>query len=423
VKFLFSDSVDVVDPDYDFLADRTAIGRERQRDDLYPHEILGRPPYDGILVSRAILFPGGKYSPAQTMRFRRDGGRTFLRFEGPQFSDKLLMGDNGAFAYAHLDTPPYTVEDTLEFYSDGRFTHGCSLDHIIFDFHPDNPPKEDVPATALRRYDITLQNAEAFLKLSKALGPSFVPLGTVQGWSPESKAAAALKLQEMGYRYLAIGGMVPLRTNQIHACLKAIRDVLSPDVHIHLLGFARAEQIHEFLPYRISSFDSTSPLIRAFKDSKNNYYFPKPNGGLDYYTAIRIPQATENKHLKRAGQEGRLNQEILQTKESLALQRLRDYDKGTVDITAAVEAALDYNQFLICDDNKTKAQNDKAIADARAAMERTLTDKPWKRCSCSICRAVSIEVVIFRGSNRNKRRGFHNLAVYYDHLQATLGNS
>ena len=422
MKFLFSDSLDVVDPDYDFIADRNAIGRQRQHDDLYPHEILGRAPYDGILVSRAILFPGGKYSPAQTMRFRRDGGRAFLRLNGPQFADKILMGDNGAFAYADLDSPPYTIEDTLEFYADGHFTHGCSLDHIIFDYLPDNPPPREAPTEAVRRYEITLENAEAFLKLSSCLGRSFVPLGAVQGWSPESKANAAEQLEKMGYRYLAIGGMVPLRTSQIHECLKAIRKVVSPAVDLHLLGFARADQIHEFFQYGISSFDSTSPLIRAFKDSRINYYASRPNGGLDYYTAVRIPQATENAHLKQAIKEGRLNQEELQTKEARALEYLRAYDKGAADLASTVDAVVDYNRFLIIDDKKTNARNDAALAISKSATERTLRDQPWKRCSCSICRAVSIEVIIFRGSNRNKRRGIHNLSVYYDHLQETLGN-
>lgn len=423
MKFLFADSLDVVDPDYDFIADRNAVGRQRQHDDLYPHEILERVPYDGILVSRAILYPGGKYSPAQTMRFRRDGGRAFLRLNGPAFSDKILMGDNGAFAYARLETPPYTIEDTLEFYADGRFTHGCSLDHIIFDYLPGDLLPQEAPPDAVRRYNITLENAEAFLKLSGELGPSFVPLGTVQGWSPESKAAAARCLEKMGYHYLAIGGMVPLRTKQIHDCLKAIRKVISPEVDLHLLGFARAEQIHDFLQYRIASFDSTSPLIRAFKDSTHNYYALKPTGGLDFYSAIRIPQATENTHLKHGIKEGRFNQEELQAKEYLALQQLRAYDIDAAEFNATVDAVMDYNRFLIIDDKNTKTQNEVALAKSTVATERTLRDKPWKHCSCSVCRTVSIEVIIFRGSNRNKRRGIHNLSVYYDHLQATLGDS
>ncbi|TGS35558.1 hypothetical protein EN825_35160, partial [Mesorhizobium sp. M8A.F.Ca.ET.182.01.1.1] len=54
----------------------------------------------------------------------------------------------------------------------------------------------------------------------------------------------------------------------------------------------------------------------------------------------------------------------------------------------------------------------KAAKDLRERYKRTLVDRPWKKCSCAICSALSIEVVLFRASNRNKRRGIHNLGVY-----------
>src|SRR3546814_1866056 len=44
--------------------------------------------------------------------------------------------------------------------------------------------------------------------------------------------------------------------------------------------------------------------------------------------------------------------------------------------------------------------------------ERTLDYRPWKQCPCPICQSLSIEVVIFRASKRNKRRGIHNLGIY-----------
>ena len=56
------------------------------------------------------------------------------------------------------------------------------------------------------------------------------------------------------------------------------------------------------------------------------------------------------------------------------------------------------------------------ITDLRARYERTLLDRPWTRCSCPICREASIEVMLFRASNRNKRRGIHNLHVFHTHL-------
>jgi queuine/archaeosine tRNA-ribosyltransferase len=58
----------------------------------------------------------------------------------------------------------------------------------------------------------------------------------------------------------------------IKVVLSAIRERIQPDTKIHLLGFAKADSIHEFTGFGITSFDSTSPLIRAFKDEKANYY-------------------------------------------------------------------------------------------------------------------------------------------------------
>jgi len=48
---------------------------------------------------------------------------------------------------------------------------------------------------------------------------------------------------------------------------------------------------------------------------------------------------------------------------------------------------------------------------------RTLKDRPWTRCDCGVCRGVGVEVVIFRGNNRNRRRGFHNVRDFYRNLK------
>ena len=55
----------------------------------------------------------------------------------------------------------------------------------------------------------------------------------------------------------------------------------------------------DFERHKIYSVDSTSPLIRAFKDARNNYYAPQTNGTLKYFTALRVPQALENPKLMR----------------------------------------------------------------------------------------------------------------------------
>lgn len=110
---------------------------------------------------------------------------------------------------------------------------------------------------------------------------SFTPLGVIQGWSPGSMAEAARKLVAMGDSYLALGGgTVPLKVAQIKACLSAIRDVVPRETCLRILGFAKASEIESFAPLGITSYDTTSPLIRAFKDAKANYSLPADDGRL-----------------------------------------------------------------------------------------------------------------------------------------------
>ena len=130
----------------------------------------------------------------------------------------------------------------------------------------------DVPEDVRGRYEITLQNASEFRRAAKALGPGFTPLGVIQGWSAESMAEAARNLAKMGYDYLAIGGTVPLKIEQIRRVLDALRGVLPDDVGLHLLGFGKIEELAVLEKYRVTSFDTTSPLLRAFKDARKNYW-------------------------------------------------------------------------------------------------------------------------------------------------------
>jgi hypothetical protein len=59
-------------------------------------------------------------------------------------------------------------------------------------------------------------------------------------------------------------------------------------------------------------------------------------------------------------------------------------------------------------------------ADLLNEYRRLLTDRPWEQCNCRICRTHGIEVVIFRGNNRNRRRGFHNTRRFYDQFEQEL---
>ena len=128
----------------------------------------------------------------------------------------------------------------------------------------------------------------------------------------------------MGYKYLALGGMVPLKSPQIMSALNAVRSEIPKDVELHILGFAKSDDLNQFIGKGINSIDTTSPLLRAFKDNKNNYYL-KTDDGYQYYCAIRVPQALVNANLKKLVNSGSLDLEKAITLERQTLKEIRSY--------------------------------------------------------------------------------------------------
>ena len=415
----------MVDPNYDFLKDRNAKNREIYWDDVYAHELINPAPYDGLLVSMsAVRKKDGinsgrvKYAIKEEQRLLRDGIRKFLRLDTGYLKDRIIMGDCGAFAYVKNKEPLFSPLEVAEFYEDAGFTHGISPDHIIFRMDESNPAKGSLTTDEKYRYEISQNHAEEFLKLVRQKKYPFEPIGAVQGWSPKSISESAKNLESMGYEYLAIGGLVPLNARQIKVVLRSLKDVLKTTTKLHLLGFAKAEEIHEFQDFNIYSFDSSSPLIRAFKDSKSNYYSPKNGKGLIYYSAIRIPQPNENSKLLQGIKKGLYSPEILLEKEKLSLKLLREFDKKLSNKDDVIESVLDYLEYQLDGSSKDDQRKQRELKDTQVHLERTLTDCPWKTCECPICKQVGVEVIIFRGNNRNRRRGFHNLYVYKNYLNS-----
>jgi hypothetical protein len=319
------------------------------------------------------------------------------------------MGDCGAFSYVREERPPYTVDDVLDFYEDCGFDYGISVDHVILDYDASLDSllgSELVPAGLRERQAVTLELAEEFLRRHKARKCSFMPMGVAQAWSPDSFAYAVSALQRMGYRRIALGGMVPLRTSDIRAVVESAGALRSPQTAFHLLGVTRIDHIEEFGRYGVVSFDSTSPLRRAFKDDKDNYFT------LDRaYTAIRVPQVDANTKLKRRVVAGQVDQGTARTLERRCLDALDRYDREEVGLDDVLEVLRAYD--LVHDGR----------VDRTPAYRETLTDRPWRDCSCEICRALGIHVIVFRGAERNRRRGLHNVYTVYRRLHRELGRT
>lgn len=420
MKFFFPDSQDSVDPSFDFETETRAEFRIRQRDDLYAHEVFAQRPFDGVLVSKAIVdgsgSGAGKYSLAQRHRLFRLGIRGFLRLdERPGVQRLETLGDCGAFSYVREEYPPFSVDEVIQFYTQCGFDLGISVDHAILGYIPDadqlglrglllDRDEERLLEDSRKRQAITLELADEFLRTHESQGCGFTPLGVAQGWSPLSYADAVRQLQKSGYDRIAIGGMVPLKTRDILACLETINLVRDHGTQLHLLGITRCEHVLDFQRFGVTSFDSTMPLMQAFKDAKDNYHTLHGN-----YVALRVPQVQGNPRLQRRIGSGEVNQDQARRLEQSTLTALRAYDRGEVSVEATLEPLLEYEQLH---DGKV---------DRSRPYRKILEEQPWKECPCEVCRMIGINVVIFRGAERNRRRGFHNLTILYQRLHQELG--
>lgn len=414
MKFFFPDSQDQIDPSFDFITEERSILRVRQRDDLYAHEVLNGHVIDGLLVSKAIVdgIPGatGKYTLAQRHRLYREGVRKFFRLGTAPGPPLLTMGDCGAFSYIRDDVPPYTPDEVIDFYEECGFDLGISVDHVIFgyDLAADRDPAHPQAGAWNARQQLTLDLAQRFLDRCRKRKVHFEPMGVAQGWSPASYASAVGDLQKLGYTRIAVGGMVPLKTPEILASLKEISTVLDPGTELHLLGITRCSNIAEFYSYGVRSFDSTSAFRQAFKDDRDNYHTADRA-----YTAIRVPQVDGNPKLRAQIQAGRIAQQDAIRLERECLDALHGYDAGDVEIAKVIDVLQAYSEIF-------DARKD-ARKDYSEAYRETLTEAPWKKCQCGICAKAGIDVIIFRGSERNKRRGFHNIYAFRQRLERELG--
>jgi hypothetical protein len=411
MRFYFPDSQDQIDPSFDFESEERSPYRIRQRDDLYAHEILDPCPYDGMLISKAIVDGveggAGKYSAQQRQRLYREGIREFFRLDAAAGSSLDTIGDCGAFQYVRETVPPYSVDEVIDFYVGIGVDAGISLDHVILGFELHPPLSDDlVPPEWPRRRQLTIDLAEQFLTRHQQRGATFQPIGVAQGWSPDSYADSVAAIQGFGYERIAIGGLVAQKTHEILAVLEAIDSVRGRDVELHLLGVTRTEEIASFQRYGVTSFDSTSAFRQAFKDDRDNYY-----GQDRTWIALRIPQVDANPKLQRRIRAGEIDGRRARHLEQQALRAMRAYEQGTADLRMAVTALREYEQLH--DDRH----------DRSGWYYETLRDAPWRDCECAVCTEVGIEIAIFRGTERNKRRGFHNLHAFRQRLDRQLAGA
>lgn len=419
MKFFLPYWEDWVHKDFNSVRDTYSGGYENS---LFAHEIFKPPPYDGILLSLGMF--------EFKLRLLKVNGRPTIRGIGNvkeylrlKTLNLPVMGDCGAFTYVNEKSPLLTVDDAVRLYFFLGFDYGISVDHIcsdvilvengkeaLFSYREKSESKGKLKLFLSEeeleeRRRLSLENAEEFLK--KARG--FHPVGAAQGYSVETYVESVGELLNMGYDFIALGGLVPRKTSFIAELLTALRDKgLIGKARFHLLGVLRKELLPLMRELSVYSFDSASYLRKAWLKAKGNYL------GVDgkWYSSIRVPDC-RNTRLKNRARELPSNVEEL---EKRILIGLREYDRGDLkDYGELLEDIISYDSLFLRNEFNEEVY--------RELYRELLESKIWKRCSCPVCKGLGIDVVIFRGANRNRRRGFHNTYVFYRELCSLNSNS
>jgi len=394
MRYFIPEWDDRVDPKYNFTTDEhSKEHKENPFSDHYMWHIFEEDeiPFDGILVSRAKL----EENKRKLELTFRDGIRKFLRLP----SSFPVMGDCGAWGYIDQDTPPYDPVEILDYYRKLGLNIGVTVDHLV------------VPKFAEKRQQriqITFENGlKGYEAWQKNYRHDFQLLVAVQGWDVQDYIKMYLDYYRHGVRSFGFGGLARSPNSFIKTLIDELMKTIAVEKampeQVHFFGLGRFSLFTEFkrleeLGIEVS-FDTASWLRRAWLSGINYYTVDDRLGG---YRAIRIPQTG-----RRTGLRGKkkitsgVDSESLRRLEEESLSRLRNYDQGKVEIQSVMEALHQYGQLT-------------GIGrDLEGHYLETLTDMPWKKCDCPICRSVGVDVMIFRGNNRNRRRGFHNTYVIY----------
>lgn len=363
------------------------------------------------------------------------------------------------------------------------------------------------------RYELTLRNAQEMYDLYQQQEYPFRLMVAIQGWDPDSYAAAASDVLEIGYDYLGIGGVAGSPIHDVRRIVKSVGKTVKTferehDTRIdsHVFGFAKTDGFETVGRSGMTSFDSASMLRSAWTGGQNyrldhserydaiRVRYPSSRDDLEtaIETSLRgretlvalraydrgdsicdtleewndiaaevLPAAErylrEHRHDKQFDQ--RLLREVestfredfeygreLQVSFSGNLRRdlvklLREDDpddpisfqkyNDLLNTAATVYERLPHATSAI-DDSDLGSNYDRIWTivrdyatwigddDLLDEYQKTLHERPWETCDCPICHEHGIEVCIFRGNDRNRRRGFHNTRRFYDEFEDAL---
>ena len=412
-RYFLPDWDDLLDSTFDFERDSFSAPFQIRSASQKHCCVLMRPKQicDGVLVSLAQQ--GTTKGPLRRLRGTEAGALSPipLRKHFGLSPAQCLFGDCGAFSYVNEAHPTIPVEQAVALYDLYGFDFGASVDHIpVESIRRDGKRRALSNGERQERVAITRENAERFIETVWKRRAGFNPVGTIQALGPQQYAQFVREYYDLGYRHIAIGGLVPLQDGEIESIVRAVSNAaadLKERPWIHLFGVFRPKLQALFHGVGIDSFDSATYFRKAWLRSDQNYLSTDGR----WFAALRVPMTKDGRtRMRMTGRGADLAR--IEREEREVLQLLCKYDREEVGLSEVLDALVHYDQRL---DRSSERRS------MRRKYRETLSERPWRRCGCPFCKEIGIHVLIFRGANRNKRRGAHNTLMLYRQVQKANG--
>jgi len=419
MRYFIPEWDDKVDPNYDFLKDRYSSEHlTPKKRDVYMWEIFGAQevPFDGILVSLISVKDNGR----KEKDIKKIGDlHKYLRLP-----EKIpILADCGAWGYIKEEKPRFGAIEVLEIYRELGVQEAVTVDHLVTS-----------NTNAHERMKITRENGiNGFKAWKKRYREDFDLLVSVQGLLPRDYLKMYCEYAKYGIDSFAFGGLARKPTHLIIEIIESLINEIKRKKNverIHFFGLGRTKIFSKFKELEdlgISvSFDTASWLRRSWLSGE---YFLADSNGLKRYTAIRVPMTDPNRSSFRGKRKLSADADMIGLKhlEDECLNALRSYEKGRRSLDEALSIMKRFNEKILVETEKFLKQKYGNLSEVKKEMKKkrnfyrdlemkyreTLEERPWTKCDCKICRKIGIEVVLFRGNNRNRRRGFHNVYTMY----------
>lgn len=432
-----------IDTKYDFDNDKFSSVKRRK----YPYEFCKEKICDGLLVSKTMLdqVANVRIDDAGKFKIYKKGNSgicysTIREFFYLQNSRSFVsFADPGTWSYVHkLELPDFLYDQDLVFryYNDLRFDLCGSVDWPIVDKIrvKDSSGKVNFRELGLKeklhRLNLTVELAELFMKkCSSKKNINFIPFGTIQGYNVATYIDSLKRVLKLGYKYVAIGGLPSYSEKKVLELLvpikKCVRKYGDGNIGIHLYGrFPSPTATLAFARAGVTSFDNNYPYISATKNvcSTFNPDYKYDKDVLVPSTpcySIKIPSVRGKSVLAFKRRSSEEDLDSVMSVGNKCYRKFVSFDKNQSSINRRKFIRSYKKMYRFFRTYGVVKISDSKIDNIIRVAIKSLRDKIWEKCGCTMCRMAGSHIVLIRGT-RFRYTFVHNTYVQYLRLLKEL---